>query len=338
MKKLVVINFDNQYINTANIITDAINKVLYETLEDKAPIVIVDDVECELDKSLELLSNNIFDEFLSCFPNEEQIDLIKQYFGKYISKRGILPNGLQEFLQNCYFRELEVVIITNKPVNDVKKCIQRFTPNLIKKVEFYKEPSDGVKLIDKLVLERNLSYKEVLIISHTDFNDEYLEVYEYSTYYEGDNIFNDYTKLTYLLDEGELEFPSLGASFDITVDNKNFDIVKNIIESFCNKIEVIDYKKENKRILSINYSEVICKQENGDSMYLENLLLSTIKPFRRKSKLLNELIKEYKCDLDVCVTICLESSKINPCISTNKEIIRFLAKNNVGLHYEVYYS
>ena len=48
MKKLVLINFDNQYINTTKILTSAINASLKKVLNEDAFVVNEDDVEFEI--------------------------------------------------------------------------------------------------------------------------------------------------------------------------------------------------------------------------------------------------------------------------------------------------
>ena len=203
MKKLVIINFDDQYINTSKIVCNAFNEIFV----DGEDLVCLNDIEFEINKPFQLLVNNIIDEYSNISFDEAKMSKLITAFDENIIDCAILSNGIQEFLHECSYFGIEVRIITNKPLKSVEKCVNHFTKNLVSGIDVYKEEYDGIKLIERLVEERKLSFKDVLIISGTDFNDEFLKYYEYSKQYSGDNIFQDYTELIDVLHDEEILFP-----------------------------------------------------------------------------------------------------------------------------------
>lgn len=193
MKKLVIINFDDQYVNVTSIIKSILNNDPFN-IE-----VTEDDITLEIGKPISLMLSSLYEDCASRGIQENEIITFENILRQELMNKSILNNGIQEFLLKCKELNIEVRIIANKVIDVVNNLVNRYSPNLISGIDKYNEPHNGMKLIERLVNERNLSFKDVLIISSTDFNDEYLEVFEYSKDYCGDNIFNDYCDLLSLL-------------------------------------------------------------------------------------------------------------------------------------------
>lgn len=336
MKKLVIINFDDQYINTSYIISNAINLMLYNSIKENAPIVSREDVECEINKPLELLLWEVLDQYGNYPLNEDQIKYVKDIFDENIITEAFLSNGIQEFLHVCQYFEIEVRIITNKPLETVRKCVEHFTPNLIEGIDAYKEEPSGLKLIDRLIKERKLKYSDVLIISSTDFNDEYLNFYEYSTNYCSDNIFSDYSQLIDVLHDEEILFPTIRCSLDFVMEKKVYSKVKQELEKHSEDIEVMELKNNKEILILVNQIEKECKQDDGNSMYLENILEECIEPFLDKKEILDRLRNEYKCEISLTSVISCQDTKINPSISPSKKVIKFCADNDIEFVQDLY--
>lgn len=336
MKKLVLINFDNQYINTTKILTSAINASLKKVLKEDAFVVNEDDVEFEINKPLQVLINHILDEYGNYNSDVNLLDYVSTYFEENIISKAILPNGLHEFLLECEKSNIEVRILTNKMLKTIKKCVERFTPSLVNNIDSYLEEGDGLKLIERLVDERKLTFNDVLIISSNDFNDEFLTIYEYSKEFVGDYIFNDYTSLIDVLHDRDINFPTLATSLDIEVDNKYFEEVLSLVSKYAFEIDIVDIKNDTKKLFVVNRIEKVCKQENEKSMLIEELLEETISSFYEKKKFIKDLKELYHCELALSCVVYVENSKVNPCISPSKKVTKFVSENDIELVYSLY--
>lgn len=333
MKKLVVINFDDQYINTSEIIYNILTREIKKIDKEASKELSLDDIVVELEKPLNLLVNNICDEV--GIPYIQDYSKIYKEFEKKIINESVLSNGLQNFLLECKKKKIEVVIISNKPYESIKKCVKRFTP-YIKNILHYDYPVDADKLIENLLKERNLQYSDVLIVSSSDFNNEYLKIYEYSLMYCGDNVFSSYGELLDVLYDKEISFPRLEVSFDIEVEKKNAKKVLDLLNKNFLDIEVLTTYDKKRKIIVPSLIVKECKQEDESSMYLDKVIDECLDLFYSNEELLNVLNNDLGCKLYLSIVVYFESSKINPSISTSKKIIEFLSKNKIELNYSVY--
>ena len=184
--------------------------------------------------------------------------------------------------------------------------------------------------------ERELYFDDLLIVSATTFNDEYLEPYEYSRDYCGRKIFNDYRDLVCVLDDEELELPSISLSLDIDVDKENFDMVYNIVKELTTNIDVIECSNEKTNIICLNSIETECYEGDGNTMMIENIIEKCISPFYSKDELIKKMQKEFDCKFTLSCAIYLDETKVNPAITPTLKIMKFLAENNIELDYAIY--
>ena len=332
MKKLVIINFDDMFINVTKIICKLLNSL--QAVKEKNILIQEEDIGCDLEKPFPSLFYSVLEDF-DIQINIDEINKLEKKFENILIKESILSNGLQTFLKECQKKSIEVRVITNKPYDAVKKCIEYYTFDMVNGVDFYKEGPQAIKLIERIIEERNLTFSDTLIISNTDFNDEYLEIYEYSKDYCAKNIFSDYEEILNLLEDEEIELPLLSVSFDIEVKNEYFNEVHLLVKDVVLEIEILDTNNESK-VLIINNIESRCSQEDENSMYLENMIENCISSFYLKEELLKKIKEQYKVEYYLNCVVYVESSKVNPCISPNKKIIEFLAKNDIQLNYDLY--
>jgi hypothetical protein len=331
MKKLVLINFDDQYINTSKIIYDILNDYLkskYQNFE-----FTIDDVKCDLYKPLELLVNDICDDIGVEYITD--YSFIYKEFDRRVIEEAILSNGLQSFILFCKEKNIEVIVMSNKPIDSVSRCVKQFTP-YIENVVAYKYPYDGEKMIDKIVKDRNIEFDDLLIISDTDFNNEYLKYYEYSLVYCGDNIFNDYENIIDLLYGEEMIYPEIDVSLDIEVSNENENQVKKILDSIFDNIEIIPNYQNTKKIFILNSIERKCIQSEENSMYLDNIIEECLGNVYDNEAVLDMLNNQFNCSLYLSIAIYFDNSKVNPEISPSRKTIEFLAKNKIQLNYSTY--
>ena len=331
MKKLVIINFDNQYINTSRIITNILNEV-FDSLTKKFDFKICDeDVSLNLFNPINLLVNETIDDYLNYQVKEEEIKLVEEKIRERFISESSISNGLEDFIFECEKNNIEVRIITNKNLDAVKECVNKYTPKLVNNVDLYSESYSGLKLIERLLEERNLSFDEVLIISSTDFNDEFLSHYEYSKEYCDVNIFSDYLDLIPVLFDEEIKLPSISGSIDIVVNENIISEVDVFLSKNSIPFKVIDIHSSKEKVIVCNEIEKTCVDGN---MYLYSLLEEVIKPFSKLKKELKAFTKE--CEITLSAVIELSNNKVNPCLSLSKKIIRFLADTNIDIDYDVY--
>ena len=336
MKKLVIINFDDQFINTTKILADAFNES-FDGIECEREFKISpEDIGYDLRHPLDIMFRELMEEFDNYQISSKQFSNIQANFYDFVISRAILANGIQEFLFECKKNNIEVRVITNKLSKATKKCVDHYTHGLVAGVDGYYEDYSGLELIEELMKERKLSFKDVLIVSGTDFGDEYLPIYEYSKDYCGDYVFQDYVDLIDVLYDETLSFPSLAASLDIVTSNENYEKVLSLVSKYAFEIDVTGINNETQKLLVINRIERICKQENERSMLLEELIEDTIKPFLGKKKLFKQLIEELGCEVTLSCVIYCESSKVNPSVSPSKEVVKFLGEVNIDLEYSLY--
>lgn len=333
MKKLVIINFDDMFINVSKIICETLNSL--KQVKEKEINIEEYHIGYDLEKPFPQLFYEVLEDF-DVSIEEKDLACLEEIFKQNLLKRAILANGLQEFLLECKDRGIEVIVITNKPYKAVHDCIRYYTFDLVNDVLSYNEPYEGIRLIEKLQKERELYFDDLLIVSATTFNDEYLEPYEYSREYCGRKIFNDYRDLVCVLDDEELELPSISLSLDIDVDKENFDMVYNIVKELTTNIDVIECSNEKTNIICLNSIETECYEGDVDSMMIENIIEKCISPFYSKGELIKKIQKEFNCKFPLCCAIYLDETKVNPAITPTLKIMKFLAENNIELDYAIY--
>ncbi len=333
MKKLVIINFDDMFVNVTKIICKLINSL--KEVQENGNEIHEYDIGCDLEKPLPSLFYSVLED-CSIPINVEEISNLEKEFSKILIEESILANGIQTFIKECKKLNIEVRVITNKPYEAVKKCVEHYTFNLVNGVDYYHEPHQGIKLIEKLLRERDLSFKDVLIISSTDFNDEFLTIYEYSKEYCSKNVFDDYEDAIDLLTDQEMDLPLLSVSLDITVKNEFFNKVHSLVKNVAFNIDTIECDNKEDTVIILNLIEKICDQNDENSMYIENIIEECISTFYDKEELLKTIKEEYSVEYFLNCVIYVDSSKVNPCISPNKKIVEFLAKNDIQLDYDLY--
>ena len=330
MKKLVIINFDDQYINVTSIIKSIL---ISEPFNIE---VTEDDIALELGKPISLMLSSLYEDCASRGIEEDEIYKFESVYKQELMNKSILSNGIQEFLLKCKELNIEVRIIANKVIDVVNNLVNRYSPNLISGIDKYNEPYNGMKLIEHLVNERNLSFKDVLIISSTDFNDEYLQIFEYSKNYCGDNIFNDYCDLLSLLIDNKIQYPTISASIDINVRRElSEQIIKELME-YTFEIDVTELKNSNDNLLVLNRIEKECNNEENGEMYLENLIDKVIGKLYENRGEFKFILDKYNAHASLCCVSTFESSKVNPSLSLNNKILKFLVDTNLDIDYDVY--
>ena len=333
MKKLVIINFDDMFVNVSKIICEVLNSL--KQVNEKCINIDEYHIGYDLEKPFPQLFYEVLEDFDITIETKD-LEILEERFERQLIKRAVLANGLQEFLLECKDRSIEVIVITNKPYKAIYDCVKYYTFDLVNQVLPYDEPYEGIHLIERLQKERKLHFDDLLIVSATDFNDEYLEPYEYSREYCGRKVFNDYNDLICVLDGEELELPSISLSLDIDVDKENFYMVYNIVKELTTNIDVIECSNEKTNNICLNSIETECYEGDVDSMMIENIIEKCISPFYSKGELIKKIQKEFNCKFTLCCAIYLDETKVNPAITPTLKIMKFLAENNIELDYAIY--
>ena len=151
MKKLVIINFDDQFINTTKILADAFNES-FDGIECEREFKISpEDIGYDLRHPLDIMFRELMEEFDNYQISSKQFSNIQANFYDFVISRAILANGIQEFLFECKKNNIEVRVITNKLSKATKKCVDHYTHGLVAGVDGYYEDYSGLELIEELM-------------------------------------------------------------------------------------------------------------------------------------------------------------------------------------------
>ena len=71
-------------------------------------------------------------------------------------------------------------------------------------------------------------------------------------------------------------------------------------------------------------------------MYVDKIMEEVLTLLFTKKKELKKLQKDYRCELSLCVVSKMNQSRVNPCISPSKKVIKFLGDINANIDYDVY--
>lgn len=333
MKRLVIINFDDMFVNVSKIICNILNSL--EEVKKRNILIREYQLGCDLEKPFLTLFYEMLEDY-DISVDQETLSTLELDFKNNLIKNAVLADGLQNFLNEAKERNVEVRVITNKSYDEVVNCVKHFTFDLVTGVDSYKESPQAIKLIEKIQKERCLSFDEILVISSTDFGDEYLETYEYNKEYCGEKIFHNYDEILPLLYDEDVSYPSISVSLDINVKKEYYNEVFEVVKDVTKVSNIIKCNNDEDVILVLNTIEVDCYENDSDSMMIENVIDKSINNLYGKKDLLSKIKEQYNCQFVLSCTIYVEPSKVNPCVSLNKKIVKFLAENNIELDYAIY--
>lgn len=336
MKKVVIIDFDEQYINTSIIVYNGIRKALFSHKGVDSPKITLSDVEEVINLNLEGIINYLSKKYDSDLSNPSILKMLELYCEDYFTYRGILSDGLQEFLQECEKREIKVYVITNKPLDSVKHCIDTFTKFLVKNVYECVDSNDEIEVVKKILKEEQVRSEEMLFISSNDFGKNGINHYTYSKHHCGDYFVSNMLELVDVLDDKSLSHPYLSCNVISSISLDKFKKYYEELKMILNK-DFIPYDfNKNEIVITINKIKMTCYQNNSKSMYLDQIVKDLLEPFVSKKDELKELFKKYKSSNTLEVSVHLLDSKINPTISINKENRKLIDYLDIDLDYDLF--
>ena len=160
--------------------------MLNVTKGKNSPKIKLDDVEEVINLKLEEIIASIAKKYDCNLSNPSILKMVKLHCEDYFSYRGILSDGLQEFLQECEKRQVPVYVLTNKPINAVKKCIDTFAKFLVKDVIEYEDATEEIETIKNILKKEETRIEETIFVSSNDFGNNGITHYDYSKKYCGD--------------------------------------------------------------------------------------------------------------------------------------------------------
>ena len=336
MKKIVIIDFDMQFIDTARIVFDGLTLALNVTKGKNSPKIKLDDVEEVINLKLEEIIASIAKKYDCNLSNPSILKMVKLHCEDYFSYRGILSDGLQEFLQECEKRQVPVYVLTNKPINAVKKCIDTFAKFLVKDVIEYEDATEEIETIKNILKKEETRIEETIFVSSNDFGNNGITHYDYSKKYCGDYIVSNMLDLVDVLEDKPLSHPLVSCKLLFIINSDSFKNYYDELLSIINK-DFLSYRfVKNDVVITLNQIKINCYQNIPKSMYLDRIVLDLLDMFAEKKECIKELNKKYNTNNLLDVSIHIVNSKVNPSISLNKKTRQLLDDLDIDLDYDLF--
>ena len=335
MKKIVIIDFDMQFIDTARIVFDGLTLALNVTKGKNSPKIKLEDVEEVINLKLEEIIASIAKKYDCNLSNPSILKMVKLHCEDYFSYRGILVDGLQEFLQECEKRQVLVYVLTNKPINAVKKCIDTFAKFLVKDVIEYEDATEEIETIKNILKKEETRIEETIFVSSNDFGKNGITHYDYSKKYCGDYFVSNMLDLVDVLEDKPLSHPLVSCKLLFIINSDSFKNYYDELLSIINK-DFLSYRfVKNDVVITLNQIKINCYQNIPKSMYLDRIVLDLLEMFKEKKECIKELNKKYNTNNLLDVSIHIVNSKVNPSISLNKKTRQLLDDLDIDLDYDL---
>ena len=165
MKRLVIINFDDMFVNVSKIICNILNSL--EEVKKRNILIREYQLGCDLEKPFLTLFYEMLEDY-DISVDQETLSTLELDFKNNLIKNAVLADGLQNFLNEAKERNVEVRVITNKSYDEVVNCVKHFTFDLVTGVDSYKESPQAIKLIEKI--QNILPDIEVIMATYGDID------------------------------------------------------------------------------------------------------------------------------------------------------------------------